>query len=515
MKWGLPNSEHFCLFDSDEYTAIMLLEHMNPQKLNFFPQYFPYNQIFPDPVFHYYIVGAALAAASKLQFVHITKDKAFYLKYPYEYAKLFIVGRVLSLIMGLLTIIITYVLGRKIYSKETGILAAFFLCIIPLHVVYSAVLNVAEPVAMWILLAVYFAVMFSDTKKTKWYVLAGISAGFAIGTKYTALPLFAVILASHIFTERKIVFNKNLCLCLTAVILSFFITNPYFLLKFSDFIGSFTMRLHYVMNSQNIPALAHRGYLFPITSLLNHSMGFPLLAVSILGILSVLIKRTKNGIILLSWVIPYYFLNAHSGLYFIRYQAEQLPFFAIFAGKIFVDLYRFSRTAAILLFLFVSAPTLALTLINTNLLSSEFPRTLASRWITANIKDGSSIGTAQLPHEYYPPVIFMQFHHETRYREAPLEKPLYAISNLNWEPSKLSAVNPAYMVLTGTEYTQEYLLQPGRKDFIGLIDKEYVKIKEFEIQPSFLGMKFKNKEYPAWIVNYDKVLIFKKVSEML
>jgi len=509
IKWGLPDKEHFCLFDSDEYTAIMLLEHMEPKKLNFFP-YYPYAKMFPDPVFHYYVVGAAEMVASKLGYVVITKDKGFYLNHPDIYARLFIVGRLLSFVMGLLTIILVYVFGKSMYGEATGLLAAFFLSIMPLHVVYAAVLNVAEPVAMWLALTACFTVMLYKTKQLKWYVLAGASAGLALGTKYTAFPVLLMMLVAHTLSEKKIVLNKNIILSFAAMLAAFFVFNPYYIIKLPLFVDSFVEHINWLVLRQNMPAVVHRDYLAPLTPLLNHAMGFPLLAAALLGIILALIKRTDYDLMLLSWALVYYFLSAHSGLYFVRYQTEQLPFLAVFAARFLVYLHGTARRAAVLLAIIAAAVTLTLTLATIKQLKSDFPRTTASRWIISNIKDGSSIGTVAIPYEYHPPVIFMQYHHEARYKEAPMERPFYSITNIGYEPSGMQKLSPDYMVLTGSEYYQNYKVLPRGAEFMDMLNSKYELVKKFEIAPEIFGIKFKDIEYPAWIMNYDRVFIFKK-----
>lgn len=518
IKWGLPNEEHFYPYYPDEYTVIMLLQRMEPEKLNFYPEYYPYGRIYPDPVSHFYFIGATYFLCSKLGIVTLTKDKKFYLSNVQEYAKLYLVGRWLSVIIGLLTIVVVYFIGKKIYSEATGLLSALFLGIAPLSVVYSKIMNVAVPVTFWLVLAMLCTIKLVKTGNMKWYILTGIAAGLAIGTKYTAFPFLLVIGVAHTLSEKRIVLNKKIALSYLTAVLSFAIVNPYFVLFFSEFIQGFLGRFISVALLQE----SKHGYLHPLLSLLPCALGLPLFLLSLSGIFLAIIRKTKHDLILLTWILSYYLINAHAGTNIIRYQNEQLPFLVLLASSFVFHDFKFFKKAGfthcktyfrIAIIAFVVGATLIRTEVCLSILTGTDPRTEASRWIIANIDGGTKIGIPQKPLEWSPPVINMQYYSTTRYKDKPIDEPKYDIINLNWSPKKLLQEKPEYLVFIGNEYEEVYKFHPQGKMFMETINNNYEMIKEFEIQPKFLGYEFKNKKYPAWILDHQKVLILKRIVE--
>lgn len=103
-----------------------------------------------------------------------------------------------SVIFSLATCYFVYLIGKKIFSKKTGLLAAFFLAINPLAVYYSQETRMYSLAALAVTAAVYF---FLD-KKWVWYFFFFAVALYTDYLPWLLLPVF-------LFFTRK---NKKLLL---------------------------------------------------------------------------------------------------------------------------------------------------------------------------------------------------------------------------------------------------------------------------------------------------------------
>jgi 4-amino-4-deoxy-L-arabinose transferase-like glycosyltransferase len=97
-----------------------------------------------------------------------------------------------SIITGCLMVLIVFFLGKALYDDRVGLLAAFFLCIDPVHWVCSERIWMETTLGFFMLLAVF---LFALGRKQKYYLpFCGISIGLAMLTKYPGiLPLFIII----------------------------------------------------------------------------------------------------------------------------------------------------------------------------------------------------------------------------------------------------------------------------------------------------------------------------------
>jgi len=122
-----------------------------------------------------------------------------------------------SIAFGSLMVLIIFLLGSKLYDDRVGLLAAFFLCIDPIHWICSEKIWMETTMSFFMLLAIYLFVCGQRQKHC--LLLSGISIGLAMLTKYPGiLPLFIII--THILTaERRMIKQKDIwLLCLASFI---------------------------------------------------------------------------------------------------------------------------------------------------------------------------------------------------------------------------------------------------------------------------------------------------------
>ncbi len=127
----------------------------------------------------------------------------FALRYHLDPTHFFIISRSISAILGVFTVYLTYRLALLLFNKNKriAILSAFFLSIAYIHVRDSHFGTVDVQLTFWIVgTMIYIARIFLGERTLRNYLLAGILAGVATGTKYVSQHLVYPLTFAHFFT---------------------------------------------------------------------------------------------------------------------------------------------------------------------------------------------------------------------------------------------------------------------------------------------------------------------------
>ena len=114
------------------------------------------------------------------------------------------VFRLVSIFFGSLTICVIYFLGKSLYNRRVGILAAILLCFCSFHILFSRMVMLE---AIWIFLAYtsmyYFWKSYNTENGIKYALLSGVFLGLALDTKYNALLLYISFALFILWTKKR------------------------------------------------------------------------------------------------------------------------------------------------------------------------------------------------------------------------------------------------------------------------------------------------------------------------
>ncbi|MBW2184216.1 MAG: glycosyltransferase family 39 protein, partial [Deltaproteobacteria bacterium] len=113
------------------------------------------------------------------------------------YGKLHIVGRLLSTLFDLGSLLLIYFIARKTFSRHTGILAAAFYAVTVLPIQQSHFFTVDNFLVFWILVTFSLLIIFMERENFRALVISslmGVSFAFALASKISAI-LFTTIIA--------------------------------------------------------------------------------------------------------------------------------------------------------------------------------------------------------------------------------------------------------------------------------------------------------------------------------
>lgn len=108
-----------------------------------------------------------------------------------------LIGRIVTAFAGVLTVLLVYLIGRDAYNQATGLVGAMMMATAMLHVQTSHYATVDGIAAFLTTAAIYFFFKITQKPRLLWYVLGAIFTGFAIGSKWSAIILPAMLWFAH------------------------------------------------------------------------------------------------------------------------------------------------------------------------------------------------------------------------------------------------------------------------------------------------------------------------------
>ena len=248
---------------------------------------------------------------------------------------IYFAGRFLTILLSIGTIFIVYIIGTLLAGRTGGLVAGVFTAFSFLHVSNSFLVTVDSPMAFWCMLSFLMALLIIEKgPKFRYYVLAAIFAGFAVGSKYTAfiivLPLIYAHLYSNSFSIKKSI-DKKIILTLLLVVLVFLLTTPYAILDFDTFKKDLFFESRHYSTDHPGAASAANSYKSYFLFLID---GFGLIPfiLSIFGIAYLMVKDKKKGLFLLIFPLLFFLFIGRYKVHFPRNLLAIIPFLSIFGG---------------------------------------------------------------------------------------------------------------------------------------------------------------------------------------
>lgn len=158
---------------------------------DFNPHFFDY------PGFYIYLQAGVAAG----QFLLGAMDGTWRSLDEVSAADFYILGRAVTAVFGILTVVLVWAVARRLHAVA-GLMAALLLAVNPLHVRESHFVLTDVPMAFFVTLTLLCSVRAVEGGSLARWLVAGVAAGLAIGTKYTGavalvMPMVAIAVASR------------------------------------------------------------------------------------------------------------------------------------------------------------------------------------------------------------------------------------------------------------------------------------------------------------------------------
>lgn len=143
--------------------------------------------------------------------------------------------RLLELVISITSVLGVYYLGKGIYDKKVGLIAAFFMSVFYLSIFYTYRLLVDIPSMAFFTFSAFFIFKYFKSQKAKYIYIASILIGIGTLFRITTAILLLAVLIYLIFTEKhKFLLKKEIWISLGIFIL---ILLPYIIWGYIQFNG--------------------------------------------------------------------------------------------------------------------------------------------------------------------------------------------------------------------------------------------------------------------------------------
>lgn len=236
--WGIDFGLPFLYHPDEPNVAGIALSIFRTRDLN--PHFFNY----PSLTFYanaaayvpYFLAGRAfgvLKSASDIPFPELLGMGVGKSLMPTQ----FLLGRALTATVGVLTVLLVYFVGARVGNRRVGLLSAILLAVSPTHVSNSHFITPDTFVTFFMLLSFLFSCQILLKGDLRFYVLASVGAGLAMGCKYNGgLALLPLMVAHFMGTGLMCARRKELCIALFLSGLVFVVTTPYSVLDWPHFL---------------------------------------------------------------------------------------------------------------------------------------------------------------------------------------------------------------------------------------------------------------------------------------
>jgi 4-amino-4-deoxy-L-arabinose transferase-like glycosyltransferase len=155
--------------------------------------------------------------------------------------------RLLSAIIGTLTILTTYLLTKELFNKKIGLISAFLLAVSPWHLQFSRIAFRAILTPFFITLGLFF--LLKGLNKPKFFIAAALTLGLSLYT-YHVIKLFLplMIILFFLFYHKKIItsLKNNMEIIKIAILSSILFLILAFPIYYLSFFGGGNIRLNEV-----------------------------------------------------------------------------------------------------------------------------------------------------------------------------------------------------------------------------------------------------------------------------
>ena len=352
------------------------------------------------------------------------------------------VGRTLSALADVGTVLMVFVLGRHLYGRNAGLLAAGLTALAVIHVQHSHFYRPETFTVLLTLACIWATLRMVEKRRLRDSALLGLMLGVALAPKVNVLPLLAPLALGYVYrlideaegrwdgvtpeVLQKIAGHALLAGVVALAV--FFVTTPYAFIDIGAFVGDVMLQTRMARNAGLFPFTVQYvdtpAFLYQIKQTAVWGLGLPLgvaawLSIPFTAVLLLVERgRLRADLLLLAWVVPSLLFYESFEVRFQRYLFPLMPVMILLASRMMLwevgkarSLARRAaaagrsagraltseRAARVLLAIAVALPVFVVgstafySLAFQRVYANDHPGLEASRWVLTQVPRGSSI----------------------------------------------------------------------------------------------------------------------------
>ena len=246
-------------------------------------------------------------------------------------------GRAISALADVTTVLIIYALGSRAYGRRVGLLASALAALAVIHIQLSHFFAVDTLLALFTVVSIYFMYRVAKEGRLSDSIWAGVFIGLGLATKVSLGPIYAAFFVAHLMRVLSAIrdadsapapFSRRFSSAITGAaagigvsLAIFFVAQPYALLDWSRFYADVSEQYEMVNRIRDYPYTRQyidtTPYLYQIRQLAAWGLGWPLGIVAWAGLLYASLRgmRLRYGLtyLVIGWGVPIAILATLTG----------------------------------------------------------------------------------------------------------------------------------------------------------------------------------------------------------
>lgn len=348
------------------------------------PEYYLY------PSFFFYFLFALMGGLFVVGWLFGVYENvvSFQVQFFEDPTAFYVLGRLAGVVLSLATLVLTYRLVARHFSRTAARASALFVAVAYVHVRDAHYLKHDVPSGFLVVLSLWAIDRAVTRRALSAYLAAGAILGVAFATHYYLIFLAPALILCHWVSRRSEEF-AHVVYAGAVSALTFFLLSPYVLLKFPTALEHMRANRQVVMDRSLDTGVA----IFPslglyVEFLLTQGLGYVLCALVVAGFV-LMGARDRERLVLWGSFTLLFFAFITYTFFAGRYLNPILPSLAAAAGvSVGAIEARWGRTAALLGALMACLQPLYWSVQVDRLFAGTDTRTLAHEWIVENVAAG-------------------------------------------------------------------------------------------------------------------------------
>ena len=276
-------------------------------------------------------------------------------------------GRTLSALADTASVALVFAIGRRMYGKWSGLLAAALTTFAVIHIQHAHFYR-PEPFTVLTSLAALWAMLrFVDTARMRDAALLGLLVGLAMAPKVSVAPILAPLALVFLWTWKDraggrwsdltpwsaVRFAPTVLVAALLALAAFFITTPYAFLDFSTFVADIRAQAEMAREAGHWPFTWQYAdtpaFWYQMRQTSVWGLGLPLGIVAWFAAPFTAWMAWRGGIsqradlLLLAWAVPAFVFLELFEVKFLRYVFPLMPFYVLMGARMLVAFVEWAR----------------------------------------------------------------------------------------------------------------------------------------------------------------------------
>lgn len=317
--------------------------------------------------------------------------------------QIWLLARVLSAVLGTLSVWLTYLAGARLVDRRVGLLAAGIFAVAFLPVFYSKLALNDVPTLAPLCLALWGVAGVLRFGRARDYVVAGIGLGLACATKYTGgivlVPLIAATVVQFLAPGGRAGASRGIAIAGATALAAFLVANPYAILNWDAFTNGLTHQSDASGDAAGKLGLTQNsGFGYYLWSF-GWGLGWVPLLFAVGGAVRLWFDERRLVAVLVPAVVLFFLFMGSQERYFGRWLMPVFPLVCILAAYAAFELADYGErfkpalkpTFVVAAVVAVCAQGFVYSLHSGLVMSREDTRNLARDWMVAHVPLGTKI----------------------------------------------------------------------------------------------------------------------------